>query len=541
MTQQATLAVEARPAEAVSSRPARIGDRWHAWVFAAAVVAALPLFLWYGRDHWFFLDEWTILGADGLARTGYLDGHNGHWITLLRLDYRLNYELWGLQSYVPYQVPAVLGHLASAVLLRQVCLRVGARSWIATASALAFLFFGAGHENITLGFQISLTASLICGFGMFLLADGARAVTRRDWLALGVGVVGLMTSSVFLAMLVGFWVATLLRRGVTVAAFYAVPLAAIYLPWYVVYGHDSALPSRFTGEVVPYFRRLLWAAFDALAQGPVAGALLLVVGVVGLAAAVLRAWRSGRWAGAALPLGLCASWLTFAGMTAVARERIAAFPIGGRVVHVGAALVLPLVAAGAEELARRRAVVGAVALVPLAIGVPRNFDLLSETAVVALTDPQFAYAVAHSRFIDDVPPNVRPLQDNNGFQPQATAGWLAREAAAGRIPEPDAPVPPAIELTATSRLVLHQVQADGASGQRTCPALTEPMSVSLRSGDEIPFVGAVQVAVTDGTQESVGRRFLSFEPALIRALAGPVDVVVRSIPDAPGSVCPPRT
>jgi hypothetical protein len=541
MTDQATLVVDARPAEATRGRHAGIGDRWSAWVFAVAVVATLPLILWYGRHHWFFLDEWTILGADGLARTGYLDGHNGHWITLLRLDYRLNYALWGLRSYLPYQVPAVLGHLATAVLLRQVCLRVGARGLIATATALAFLFFGAGHENITLGFQISLTGSLICGFGMFLLADGARAVTRRDWLALGVGVVGLMTSSVFVAMLVGFGVATLLRRGVRVTAFYAVPLGAIYLPWYVAFGRESALPSQLTGDVVPYFRRLLWAAFDALGQGPVAGSVLLAVGAVGLAAAVVRARRSGMWAGAALPVGLCVSWLTFAGMTAVARERISAFPVGGRLVYVGAALVLPLVAAGAEELARRRAVVGAVALVPLAIGAPRNFDLLSETALVSLTDPQFAYAVAHSPYIDDVPGYLRPLQDNNGFQPQATAGWLAREGAAGRIPEPDTPVPPVIELTATSRLALQQVEAAGASGQPVCPALTGPVSFSLREGDEIPFVGAIQVAVIDGTHESAGRRFLSFEPSAIRALVGPVDVIVRSIPDAPGSVCPPGT
>ena len=105
---------------------------------------------------------------------GYLDGHNGHWITLLRLDYRLNFELWGLRSYLPYQIPAVLGHLASAVLLRQVCRRVGARGWIATATALAFLFFGTGRENMTLGFQVSLTGSLICGFGLFLLAEGPK-------------------------------------------------------------------------------------------------------------------------------------------------------------------------------------------------------------------------------------------------------------------------------------------------------------------------------------------------------------------------------
>jgi hypothetical protein len=511
---QATLADDQVQAD-VAREPVTDG-RWSVRLFAVAVVGALPLLLWFGRHHWFFLDEWTILGADETSRVGYLDGHNGHWITLLRLDYRLNFELWGLRSYLPYQIPAVLGHLASAVLLRQVCCRVGARGWIATATALAFLFFGTGRENITLGFQVSLTGSLICGFGLFLLADGPKVVTRRDWLALGVGVLGLMTSSVFVAILVGFGVTTLLRRGMRVAAFYAVPLGAIYLAWYLAYGRETAFPARLTAETARYFRRLLWVAFDALAQGGIAGALLLALGA----------------------FGLCVSWLSFAVVTALTRESTAAFGIGGRLVHVSAVLVLPLIAAGSEELARRRAVLGAVALVPLAVGLPGNFNRLSETAVVSRTNRQLAYAIAHSPFIDDVPGNIRPMQDN-GFQPPATAAWLARQAAAGRIPEPDQPVDQQLQLSATSRLVL--TQAAAASDQPACPTLTEPVPMSLRAGDEVPFVGAVQVSVTDGERESFPRRFLALERSVIRAEAGPVDVVVRSIPDAPASVCSPTS
>ena len=61
--------------------------------------------------------------ADGLTDPGYLDAHNGHWITVVALDYRLNFRLWGLGTYLPYQVPVVAAHLASAVLLRIVMLR----------------------------------------------------------------------------------------------------------------------------------------------------------------------------------------------------------------------------------------------------------------------------------------------------------------------------------------------------------------------------------------------------------------------------------
>jgi hypothetical protein len=506
-------------------------------VFAIGVVVALPLLLWFGRDHWFYLDEFQILGADGRGTTGYLTGHNGHWITLLRLEYRLNFELWGLRTYLPYQVPAVLGHLASAVLLRQVCRRLGARGWIATACALAFLFFGTGRENATLGFQVSLTGSLICGFGMLLLGDGPKAVTRRDWVVLGIGVVGLMTSGVFLAVAVGFGVATLLRRGVRVAAFYAVPLGAIYLAWYVAYGRDTAFPVRLNGGAVSYFRRMLWAVFDALAQNGVFGALLLVVAAVGLGVAVVRARRSGDWGAAALPVGLATAWLTFAVLPSLTRaEATSAFGFGGRLLHVSAALALPLVAAGAEELAHRRTALGVAALVPLAVGVPGNLDRLSETSILFRINRQLAYAVAHSTFIDDVPGDLRPLQDN-GFRPPATAEWLARHAADGRIPEPDEPVPPDIELAATSRLVL--TQAVTGADPPACPPLDRPLRLTLRDGEEIPFTGALQVSVTDGEHESFPRRFLGLEDSVIRAAAGPVDVVVRNIADAPASVCRP--
>lgn len=532
---QATLADESVQA-AVGGSPAKV-ERWSATTFAVAVAAALPLLIWFGRDHWFYLDEWQVLGADGVSRTGFLDGHNGHWITLVRLDYRLNFEVWGLRTYLPYQLPAILGHLGSAVLLRQVCRRIGARGWIATATALAFLFFGTGRENMTLGFQVALTGSLICGFGMLLLAEGPKAVTRRDLLALGLGVVGLMTSSVFLAMLVGFGLTTLIRRGPRVAVFYAAPLGLIYTAWYVVYGRESAFPVRLTGQSVAYFRRLLWAVFDDLGQGAIVGVLLLVVAGLGLVAAIRLALRSGSWAEAALPIGLFGAWLAFAGLTAVGRaDTAAAFDVAGRLLHVSAALVLPLVAAGAEELARRRTLLGVAALVPLAVGLPGNLDRLSQTSILFRTNRELASAIAHSPLIDDVPANVRPMQDN-GFQPPATAEWLARQAAAGRIPEPDRPMPPGLALTATSRLALRQAAA--TSGQPVCPPLTAPLSFSLRPGDEVPFLGAIQVTVTDGDHDSVPRRFLAFEPSLIRAETGPVDVVVRGIPDAQARVCRP--
>jgi hypothetical protein len=533
----ASLAPPELEAPALTAEAPTTSDRWSGRVFVAAVVVTLPLLLWVGRDHWFFLDEWWVLTRDGLTRPGYLDGHNGHWITLLRFEYRLNFELWGLRSYVPYQLPVVLAHLGAAVLLRQVIRRCGARGWTATVVALAFLFFGSGRENMTFGFQASVTGSLVCGLGLFLLADGPRTVTRRDWLALGLGVVGLMTSSVFVALLVGFGVATLLRRGLRVAVFYALPLGLIYGAWYIRYGADSAVPLGSPAKAARFVGRMFWAIFDALAQSAV-GAVLVVLAGVGLAAALHRARRSGNWAHAALPLGLAAAWLTFASLTALGRadvELTAESHGAGRYVHVGAVLLLPLVAVGAERLARRHTALAVMALAPLAIGLPGNLDLLYHTDPLFRTrDP--VLALAHSRFIDDVPPDTRLIEISEIRVP-LTAGWLGHQVAAGRVPEPDDAVDPVVGLDATRELVLEQ--RPGTDQQRRCPPLTGPLATTLHAGGELRFGGAIRISTIDGTDESSPRGFFSGDGSTIRALAGPVDILVRSVEGLPGFVCEP--
>jgi hypothetical protein len=532
----ATLTTEAPPAPAEAQASAR-GERWSAGLFAAAVVAAFPLLLWSGRDHWFFLDDWWALTRDGLTAPGYLDDHNGHWSTLVRFDFRLNFELWGLRTYQPYQVPVLLAHLGAAVLVRQVMRRLGVRGWIATAAALAFLLFGSGRENMLFAFQFSQTGSVLCGLGMFLLADGPRSVIRRDWLTLGLGVVGLMTSGIFLPFLVGFGVTTLLRRGLRVTAFYALSLGAIFTAWYLAYGNEGAAPLEVTGQTLRFVVRMFWATFDALAHGGI-GAVLIGVAAVGSAAAVRSARRSGTWADAALPLGLAVGWVAFAGLTAAARANVgltADTHDAGRYLHVGIALLLPLVALGAEALARRQVLLGAAALVPLAIGLPWNVDKLVHNETFMRGDPQLVFAMAHSPFVDDVPPGTTPPMFGP-FDGPLTTRWLAQQAAAGRIPEPDGS-DRVRDLTASNWLVL--AQEAGPGNQPDCPELKAPVAGTLQSGDQIGFTGTVMVSLIDGRQASYQRRFVSREGSMINAQAGPVDVVVRPEIGQPPRVCMP--
>jgi hypothetical protein len=343
-----------------------------------------------------------------------------------------------------------------------------------------------------------------------------------------------MTSAAFPPIAVGFGVTTLMRRGARVAAFYGVPLGAIYATWYVVYGRDGATPLDLSTQAIRFAGQMFWATFDALAQGGV-GAVLVAVAGLGLGAAVQRAWRSRAWDDAALPVGLLVSWTGFAGLTALARAKLPETYDSGRYLHVGAALLLPLVAAGAEQLARHRLLLATVALLPLAIGVPGNLDGLSHTDWPLRGNRQLIFGMAHSPFVDDVPPNTKPTP-GGPLQLPLTAGWLARQEDRGRIPAPDRSDPVA-DLTATSWLVLSQM--DGPSGP-ACPRLTGPLMLTLDAGDQIEFSGALSVTTTYGPHESQPRPFASRDGSVLQTQAGPVDVIVRPQLGQEPHVCAPR-
>jgi hypothetical protein len=527
-----TTASDERSATTPSPRAAD-DDRWPRLVFGAAAVVAFPLLLWFGRDHWFAFDEWMVLDRPWLNDGGWLEPHNGHWVTVLKVEYRLLFRVFGLHSYLPYQVPVVLAHIGSAILLRVLLRRLTVQGWLATAVAMVFLFFGAGRDNITFGFQISLTGSLLAGLAVLLLADRPGPVARADGWALVVGLVGLMTSAAFVAMVAGAVVAILIRRGWRVAAYYAVPLGLVYGLWYLRYASGEGPPLRPGATALRFAARMLGAIFTSLTAGSGAAVALAAVAAVGVVATVRTARRTGERRQVALLAGLLTAWLVFAAMTSSSR---ASTPLtadthdAGRYLHLGAALLLPAVAVGIQYLSRRRTLVSALAVALLAIGVPQNIDRLGTTAMLftgaGLFGPdteEIMPAMAHSELIDDVPRDA-PLPTNlTWLQGRLTVGWLADIGAAGRLPRPDG-LSPEIQLTADNLLALHQ---GGASPGLNCEPLAPGRAVTLSASDEIRFAGTLLVTVTDGVHASPPRHMASQSPAAVRVLAGPLDVAVK--------------
>jgi len=209
--------------------------------FILIQIVALPVLQYLGRHRWFRYDDWNFVSSRSLTSLRDLfEPHNVHWTTLPVIAYRGLWRMFGLRTYLPYQLLGLVFHLVLAGLVRLVMRRAGVRPWTATAAATLLVFFGAGEQSVLWAFTaITLTLTLAFGVTHLLLADHDGPIDRRDWLGLLAGLAGLMTSGVAPTMTIVVGLAVLVRRGWRIAALHTVPLAAAFGVWYVAIGNEG--------------------------------------------------------------------------------------------------------------------------------------------------------------------------------------------------------------------------------------------------------------------------------------------------------------
>jgi hypothetical protein len=375
--------------------PADRSDRLALIAFGVVLVVALVLFLVLGRHRWFFLDEWDFLVERRAGSvTDLLRPHNEHWSTVPILAYRVLYGVFGLRTYVPYQLTSILLHLTVAVLVLVVIRRSGVRPWIATAAASLFALFGTGSEDIVWAFQMAWSASLVFGLTHLILADHDGPVDRRDWLGIAAGLAGLLCSGVAVAMTIAVGIAVLIRRGWRLALLHTAPLGAVYVLWWLTNARDSYGQAN---AVVSNVAHWAWigtkGTFDGLGQVPGAGIALGVLLVAGLVVAWWGTDLGELRRRAAAPAALLVGALAFLVISGVGRASALGPSIArqGRYMHVLAALTLPALAVAADALVRRWRLAVPVVAVLLVIGIPGNIEALSEYPAVDHTTPGWVY------------------------------------------------------------------------------------------------------------------------------------------------------
>jgi hypothetical protein len=462
-------------------------------VFAVFIpVAAWALVAYLGNYFWFGGDEWHFLVARDAGDIGnLLHPHNEHISVLPILVYRALWHLFGLRSYVPYQLCVIALHLTVAVLLRAVMRRSGVNPWIATAAASVFVLFGPGEENIIWAFQIGFTGTLAFGLAQLLLADHAGPVGRRDWAALGFGVLALLSSGLSPLTTAVVGAVVLVRRGWRPALVQTIPLGVAFVAWWITIGPDQITDpykrSTDWGQIVQFVRDAVVATFEGLAAGSaLLAALYGVVLVAGLGVAWSTRPRAERLRDLMMPLSLLVAGLAFLVISGYGRWWVGGDVAGSsRYVHLAAAFSLPALAVAFDALARlwRSTLMVAVASIVLATTIPYGISQFEETnpffnGAYLAARRELVASLAESTYVDDVPHSTRP---DPGWSP-ITVGWLADARSTGDLPAPGKAVP---ADDPTFRLRFGLTALDAAAPNGNCETFRGPVDVSLRRGDEL--------------------------------------------------------
>lgn len=373
------------------------------WV---SLAIAFVILLEVNRGQWFNLDEWDFLvdrGVLGSPRRSLWTPHNEHWSTVPILAYRALFSLFGVRTYVPYLLLLVAMNLVTAHLLWRLMRRVGVHTLVATAGAAVFAVLGAGWENLTSAFQMSLLLSLALGILALLILPERGPFARPDAVVVVLLVVSLMSSGVGVTMTAVVALAALLRRGPRVAAGIVMVPAALYVVWFAVAGrHVQQLrDTQSLGDTLRGAPGYVWRGLTDIVDDTVgltgAGVVLLVLLVVWLA-------RAARPAEEPWPLvvATASGAVMFLGLVSLRRQTEGIENAGSpRYATIVVALLLPALLLGAQRLVSARPLrgpllVGGTALLVL-VAVTRLYDAADTQVVIEQEQRQRILAAAELR------------------------------------------------------------------------------------------------------------------------------------------------
>ena len=267
------------------------------WAFRAALVLSVGVFYVVGRHQWFTRDDWAYVISREATRTNsgwqhwLFDAQDGHWLTIPVLIFHFTRVVFGLGSYWPFLLPTMAAHVAAVLLTRVICRRVGVTAWTTTLICSMLLVFGSGWDNIVFAIQISYNLSLVAFLAQIVLVDHDGPADRRDYSALAIGIVGLMSSGFGPIFLVGVLAMLALRRRWRAALIVGVPQLLLYAWWYVTWETDSVedlLPGD-RSQLPAYVVRGVTATFESTVT------FTSLAGVAVVATLAISMWRGHDW------------------------------------------------------------------------------------------------------------------------------------------------------------------------------------------------------------------------------------------------------
>jgi hypothetical protein len=525
------------------------GARAAAVAFTAIAVLSAPLLAFWGRNWWFWADDWDFLADRTAGNAGdVFRGHYQHWTTVPVLAYRGLWFVFGIRSYLPYQLLIIGAHLGAIALLRVVMRRSGVSPWMATLVAVVFVFFGSGAENILIAFQITFVGSVLFGLVQLLLADHEGPWDRRDWIGLLAGLFALMCSGVGVAMAIVVGIAMLLRRGLRIAVLHTAPLAVAYAMWAVLSPDGSGAGEYRTQsplQVIKFAGIGIGAAFGRLGQVPWFGFVIAALMLGGLVVTVRAAGLGALRGRLALPFALLLGAAAFLVVTGLVRSGQAG-PIASsvstgpgrarqsRYVYLIVALALPAFALAADAVARRRRELAVAVVAILLVGVPGNVHKLSTFTNQSLVDRKnFRLAVLEAPRLPragEFPRETSPATPTRFAG--LTLGWLIDSLPSGRIPAPHHITRTDI-ANQTRRLALRPGTRPATLG---CFTFARPGEITLRARQHMTLesgLATVSYVDPDGTVSSP----VPFAPNTLASAIDSLRVRLEPIGDTLIEVC----
>jgi len=223
------------------------------WVLAVPSALLLALLARMGRGTGFFFDEWNFLTyRRGLAFDTILQPHNGHLSVIPNVVYSVFGSVFGIDSYAPFRLLALLVHLLVAITCAVVIGRSrGNVTAIATLVVVALL--GIGWQNIFWAFQIGFVGSIVFFLVAWSLLDpnlGEIGARRGAWVSLAL-LASVAMSGVGVAALGAIWVLCVSDPRRRRLWWIPVGPSVAYFLWYLVYGTSSVDPAAL--NQVPQF------------------------------------------------------------------------------------------------------------------------------------------------------------------------------------------------------------------------------------------------------------------------------------------------
>ncbi len=486
---------------------------------AYLVVAGVLVITRFGEGRWFFLDEWAFLSNRSITDIGDLfRPHNEHLVAVPVVVYRVLFRLFGLESYIPYQIAIVATHGIAVILLRLVMRRAGVGPWMASAVASTLVLFGPGAENIVWGFQIGFVGAFAFGLGQLLLSDHDATPMRRDALAVVCGVCAVLTvSSVGVAMVAVTGAAVLARRGWRAACWQMGPPLALFGLWWVTARPSNVGLGAFeaaANETSPRSDRLLalevadWNVrsvahtFEALGSHTIVAVLLGALLLGGTVAALRDQGLDGARRTLAAPMALALGALAFTTLTGLARWKLGPSAAEAeRYTYVMVAFLLPQLAVATAAVARRWTPLGPIAIAGFVLVSAGNLSDFDDSqrfmaGIGEISRSQVA-TWAESPYATVVPESLTP---SPLFYPEMTIGWLVTRHQNGDLAGAE-PVP---ELAMALPLHLGIDQTEGAV-DGDCEPLDSPVTFPLDLGEafEIRSRQGVAVSMRAGVGDAV--------------------------------------